>query len=56
MKKLYVLLLMLAFNMAFYSCTPTSVADETNSQATDCCGNEADIPPPPPPPPPGDDD
>ncbi|WP_417197578.1 hypothetical protein [Bizionia sp.] len=54
MKTLYVLLFLLAMNMAFYSCTPTSVADETSAQATDCCGNEADIPPPPPPP--GDDD
>ncbi len=52
MRKLYVLLFMLAINMAFYSCTPTSVVDETSAQATDCCGNEGDIPPPPP----GDDD
>ncbi len=38
-------------NMAFYSCTPTSISDDGQVSAEDCCGNEGEIPPPPPPPP-----
>lgn len=39
-------------NIAFYSCTPQSLSDETNVPQA-CCGEDDPILPPPPPPPGG---
>lgn len=38
-------------NMALFSCTPQSIADENLSPQA-CCGDDGEITPPPPPPPP----
>ncbi|WP_417558764.1 hypothetical protein [Mesoflavibacter zeaxanthinifaciens] len=56
MKKLYLILLTVFLNSAFFSCTPQALNEATTAseQATDCCGDDGELPPPPPPPPPGD--
>lgn len=52
MKKIYLLLLTVFLNVAFFSCTPEALNENvTVPQA--CCGDDGELPPPPPPPPPG---
>lgn len=53
MKKLYLLLLTVFLNLAFFSCTPQAL-NESGVSATevgDCCDEDGEILPPPPPPP-----
>lgn len=49
MKKIYLLLLTVFLNATFFSCNPTSLAEDEliEQQATDCCDGEEDIPPVP---------
>lgn len=52
MNKIYLLLLTVFLNLAFFSCNPTSLTDDALiEQADNCCDEEGDILPPPPPPP-----
>ncbi|WP_055443237.1 hypothetical protein [Lacinutrix himadriensis] len=55
MKKIYVILFTVFLNVALFSCTPTSLQEESPSATVGCCGEDGDLdpPPPPPPPPPG---
>ena len=51
MKKIYIILLAVFLNMAFFSCTPNSINEDSQTPQA-CCGEEGEILPPPPPPPP----
>ena len=53
MKKIYLVLLTVFLNFAFFSCTPEALNENVNVPQA-CCDDDGDIPPPPPPPPPGD--
>ena len=56
MKKIYVIVLTVFLNLAFFSCTPEALEDQVlnTEQATDsddetpCCDEDGDIDPPPP--------
>jgi hypothetical protein len=52
MKKIYIILFTVILNLAFFSCTPPEMSDESTAVQA-CCGEGEDIPPPPPPPPGG---
>lgn len=52
MKKIYSILFTVFLNLAFFSCTPTSIVDEANTPQA-CCGEDGDLDLPPPPPPTG---
>lgn len=51
MKKIYLVFLAVFMNVAFYACTPETIAKDING--TVCCDEEGTIPPPPPPQDPG---
>jgi len=48
MKKIALLLVTVFLNLGLFSCTPETVAEQSNPLA--CCDEEGNIPPPPPPP------
>ncbi|MEW4923940.1 hypothetical protein [Algibacter sp. 2305UL17-15] len=47
MKKIYLMMLTVFLNMALFSCSPQTVAEDNNAPQA-CCGEEDHIPPPPP--------
>jgi|TARA_R110000850_G_scaffold206511_1_gene332703 hypothetical protein len=53
MKKLLLLVLMVAVNLSLFSCTPESFTDPVE-EVQACCENEGGLETPPPPPPPAD--
>lgn len=52
MKKIYLILLTVFLNLAFFSCTPNSINEDSETPQA-CCDEDGDLLPPPPPPPPG---
>jgi hypothetical protein len=53
MKKLLLLVLMVAVHLSVFSCTPENIIDHTEDVQA-CCENEGTVETPPPPPPPAD--
>ncbi|MEZ4802997.1 MAG: hypothetical protein R2797_09515 [Gelidibacter sp.] len=47
MKKILAIFFTVFLNLAFYSCTPAALQDDTKTPQA-CCGNEGEILPPPP--------
>ncbi len=48
MKKLLAIFFTVFLNLAFYSCTPAAMQDDTQETPQACCGGDGEILPPPP--------